>query len=76
MKHCVISVLLKNCRHFRLLIWISLISQFVHPVGEKRREWGREGWDAQIFILESYKFDFIKIHDNLLQDPSKSIKKC
>ena len=25
----------ENCRQFRLLTWTSIISQFVHPVGEE-----------------------------------------
>ena len=39
-------------------IYVSCLDQHVHPV------WGR-GWG-----IASYKFWFIRVHDNLMQDPS------
>ena len=55
--------ILFSCRQFRLLTWTSFINQFVHSVGG-----GNEvKWvDARIFILASYKFHFINVHDNLV----------
>ena len=41
-----------NCHKFRLLTWISFISQFVYPVGG-------EGMGC-IVVLARYKFQFIK----------------
>ena len=33
------------------------------------RDWGKEG-EWGIVILASYKFQFIRVHDNLVKDPS------
>ena len=54
----------------------SFIGQFVHPVGEKGmfvKDVDGEG----IVIIASYKIHFIRVHDNLVLDPSnnKSIAK-
>ena len=46
---------------FRLLIiWNSLIGQFVHTVE------GQDGW----IILARYEFHCIRVHENLMQHPS------
>ena len=52
------NIMGKNCRQFRFLKWTSFISQFVLPV--------RGGWMWAIVILASYKFHFIRVHDNLV----------
>ena len=44
---------------FRLLTSTSIIGQFIHPVGLSRLMEG-------IVILASYKFYFIRVHDNLV----------
>ena len=49
---------LNNCRQFRLLTRTLFIGQLVHPVGVK--EMGKGD------ILASYKFRFIRVHDNLV----------
>ena len=59
----------KNCRQFRLLTWTSFIGQFVHSVR------GRDRLNVVIgvfVILTSYKFQFIRVHDNLVKDPSNN----
>ena len=58
----------KICRHFRLLIWISFITQFVHPVGEEDQELN---WS--IVNLASCEYNFIRVHGNLVQHPSNYI---
>ena len=51
----------KNCRQFRLLTWTLLIGQFCYTVE------GVNGMDAGgVVILASYKFLFIRVHDNLV----------
>ena len=47
----------KNFRQFRT----SLIGQFVHPVGG-----GEDVVKEEVVILVSYKFHFIRVHDNLV----------
>ena len=47
-----------NCRQFRLLTRTLFIGQLVHPVGVK--EMGKDD------ILASYKFNFIRVHNNLV----------
>ena len=53
-----------NCRQFRLLICWSFIGVFVQPVGE-------EGMEYSV-ILSRYKLHFVRVHDNLVQDPSNN----
>ena len=48
---------------------LSLFGQFAHPVGWDRGNWVK-GVNVGIVNLESYKFHFIRVHDNLVQDPS------
>ena len=54
----------ENCQIFRLLIWTSFIGQLVHPVGEE--DIGYMGWIGMAVIWVSYKFHFIRVHDNLM----------
>ena len=53
----------KNCRQF-----ILLIGYFVHPLAGVGM--GERGW---IVILDSYKFHFLREHDNMLKYPSNNI---
>ena len=55
----------KFCRQIRLLIWISFIDQFVHPVGG-------QGIGCNV-ILASCGYQFIRVHKNLEQHPSNTI---
>ena len=48
-----------------MLTWTLFTSQFVHPVGGEGR--GYKRW-----ILASYKFYFIRVHDNMDYDPSNN----
>ena len=57
----------ENFRQFRLLTWISFIGQFVHSLGWEGM--GERGW---IVILASYKFYFIRMHNNLVRYPSNN----
>ena len=48
----------EKCRQFTLLTWNSLISQFVHPVGDEEKR--------KIDILARCEFHFIRQHENLV----------
>ena len=48
-----------------------LLPSFVQPVGGKGM--GVKGMDGRIVIIASYKFHFIRAHDNLVLDTSKKI---
>ena len=58
----------ENCHQFRLLIWNSLIDQFVHPVGM-----GLLKWMGGIVSLASCEYHFLQVHKNLVQHPSNYI---
>ena len=53
-----------------LLIWTSFIGQYVHPVGGYGigYSWQMGG----IVILACCEYYFIRVHDNLVQHPSKN----
>ena len=52
------------CYKFWLLTWTSLINQLVHPV--QGNGLGYRGWMGRIVKLASYKFHFIRVHDNMV----------
>ena len=50
----------KNCRQFRLLKRTSFIGQLAYPVGVRGEIVVKE-MEGRIFILASYKFQFIRV---------------
>ena len=54
----------ENCRQFSLIIWTPFIGQFVHPVGMKGM--------GKVVILASCEYYFIRVHENLVQHPSRN----
>ena len=49
-----------------MLTWISRFGQFSHPIGVER---GKHWCMGKLSFLASHKFQFIKVHDNLRNDP-------
>ena len=57
--------------NFIFLIWYSFIGQFVHLVGGEGMGYGM--WMGGIVILASWEYNFIRIHENLVQYPCNNI---
>ena len=52
-----------------LLIWTTFIGKFVHSLGEGGVKWAV----GCIIILARCENDFIRVHENLVQDPCNNI---
>ena len=48
------------CSQFNLIMWTSVIGQFVHPVGGKG--WDKQGGWGVIVILAILEYHFIRVH--------------
>ena len=62
---------MKLFRQFNLLIWTSIVGQFVHPLGGVGIRY--RGWMWGIVILATFEYYFSKVHENLVKHPCKNI---